>query len=333
MIADSWIEIEQFRLLVLRTAWRIDKYKDYKRVRKDISAVKAAMPKVLHDVAARALQIHGSLGVSNEMPFSAMVIESFHMGLADGPTEVHKVTVARQVLREYAARPTGLFPTGHLPTLPRRGAGPVRRRARAPRRPSCDAATVAVRTALRSGRARSSTGPRSRPTCAADLAGLDGRVRGAAVPERLGQPHLPAALRRRPSWCCAGRRSAWSRPAPTTCGASTGCCRGCGSSSTGRRGRYLFCDDHDVIGADFVVMERRRGEVVRDGVPGVDGRPPRRRPPGRLRPRRRAWPTCTCSTRRRPAWPTSAGPRASSSARWPAGRRAGSWCAPTTARR
>ena len=64
MIADSWIQIEQFRLLVLRTAWRIDKYNDYQRVRADISAVKAAMPKVLHDVASRALQIHGSLGVS-----------------------------------------------------------------------------------------------------------------------------------------------------------------------------------------------------------------------------------------------------------------------------
>ena len=64
MIADSWIQLEQFRLLVLRTAWRIDKYNDYQRVRGDISAVKAAMPKVLHDVAGRALQIHGSLGVS-----------------------------------------------------------------------------------------------------------------------------------------------------------------------------------------------------------------------------------------------------------------------------
>jgi acyl-CoA dehydrogenase len=116
MVADSWIEMESFRLLVLRTAWRIDKYKDYKRVRKDISAVKAAMPKVFHDVAARALQIHGSLGVSEEMPFSAMLIESFHMGLADGPTEVHKVTVARQVLSEYQPAP-GLFPTRHLPTL------------------------------------------------------------------------------------------------------------------------------------------------------------------------------------------------------------------------
>ena len=79
MIADSWIQIEQFRLLVLRTAWRIDRYNDYRKVRADISAVKAAMPQVLHDVAARALQVHGSLGVSHEMPFAAMVLESFHM--------------------------------------------------------------------------------------------------------------------------------------------------------------------------------------------------------------------------------------------------------------
>ena len=44
-IADSWIEIEQFRLLVLRTAWQIDKYKDYLKVRKDIAAVKARCPR------------------------------------------------------------------------------------------------------------------------------------------------------------------------------------------------------------------------------------------------------------------------------------------------
>ena len=116
MIADSWIQMEQFRLLVLRTAWKIDRYDDYLKVRADISAVKAAMPQVLHDVAARALQIHGSLGVSNEMPFAAMVLESFHMGLADGATEVHKTTLARQLLKGYS--PTDdLFPTMHLPTL------------------------------------------------------------------------------------------------------------------------------------------------------------------------------------------------------------------------
>lgn len=114
MIADSWTEIEQFRLLVLQTAWKIDRYEDYQRVRADISAVKAAMPKVYHDVAARALQVHGSLGVSNELPFGDMVLDSFRMGLADGATEIHKVTLARQLLRRY--QPTDdLFPAYHLP--------------------------------------------------------------------------------------------------------------------------------------------------------------------------------------------------------------------------
>lgn len=114
MLADSWIELEQFRLLVLQTAWKIDRYDDYELVRRDISAVKAAMPKVLHDVSVRALQIHGSLGVTNEMPFGSMVLESFHMGLADGPTQIHKVAVARSVLSDY--EPTnGLFPSQHLP--------------------------------------------------------------------------------------------------------------------------------------------------------------------------------------------------------------------------
>jgi len=113
-IADTWIEIEQFKLLVLRTAWKIDKYNDYLKVRKDISAVKVAMPKVYHDVVMRAMHLHGALGVSNEMPFTGMLIASEVMALADGPTEVHKSTVARQVLREHSAV-DGLWPTGHLP--------------------------------------------------------------------------------------------------------------------------------------------------------------------------------------------------------------------------
>jgi len=109
-IADSWVEIEQFRLLVLRTAWLIDKHQDYKRVLKDIAAVKAAMPKVLHDVAGRTLQLHGSIGLSKEMPFAQQLLDSYMLGLADGPTEVHKVTVAKQVLRGY--KPTNaLFPS------------------------------------------------------------------------------------------------------------------------------------------------------------------------------------------------------------------------------
>ncbi len=114
MIAESWLDLEQFRLLVLRTAWRIDKYADYRRVRGDISAVKAAMPGVLHRIASRALQVHGSLGVSQEMPFMAMIANAYHMGLADGPTEVHKTTLARSLLRGVDPAP-GLWPTTHLP--------------------------------------------------------------------------------------------------------------------------------------------------------------------------------------------------------------------------
>ena len=127
MIADSWIQLEQFRLLVLRTAWQIDHYNDYRKVRADISAVKAAMPQVLHDVAARALQIHGSLGASEEMPFGAMIMESFHMGLADGATEVHKITLARELLKGYKPA-SGLFPTTHLPQADGRGEEPLPRR-------------------------------------------------------------------------------------------------------------------------------------------------------------------------------------------------------------
>jgi acyl-CoA dehydrogenase len=114
MVADSWIDLEQFRLLVLQTAWKIDRYQDYKRVRGDISAVKAAMPGVLHRIASRALQVHGSLGITEEMPFMAMISNAYHLGLADGPTEVHKVTLARTLLSQ--TTPTeDLFPTTHRP--------------------------------------------------------------------------------------------------------------------------------------------------------------------------------------------------------------------------
>jgi acyl-CoA dehydrogenase len=113
-IADSYAQLMQFRLFVLYTAWSIDKHNDYRRVRKDIAAVKVVMPTVLHDIALRALQVHGALGASNEMPFHRMVLGASVLGLADGPTEVHKVTVARQVLREHSPS-DDLWPTEHLP--------------------------------------------------------------------------------------------------------------------------------------------------------------------------------------------------------------------------
>jgi acyl-CoA dehydrogenase len=114
-IADSWIDIEQFRLLLLRTAWLIDRHRDYKAVRKDIAAVKVAMPRVYHDVVRRAMHLHGALGISSEMPFSAMMVDAQVMAIADGPTEVHQWTLARQVLRDVVPGEP-LFGSGHLPT-------------------------------------------------------------------------------------------------------------------------------------------------------------------------------------------------------------------------
>jgi len=98
-IADSWVQLRQFRLLVLETAWLADEGHDWKMLRKNIAAVKTVMPKVLHDISERALQVHGALGLSTQMPFSDALINSYHVGLADGPTEVHKVTLAREILK------------------------------------------------------------------------------------------------------------------------------------------------------------------------------------------------------------------------------------------
>ena len=116
-IAESYAQLEMFRLLVLQTAWKIDQHHDYKLLRKDIAAIKFMMPSVLKDIVWRSMHLHGALGVSNEMPFSEMWQWAPSMSIVDGPTEVHKITVAQQVLKGYKPSP-GLWPTEFLP--PRR---------------------------------------------------------------------------------------------------------------------------------------------------------------------------------------------------------------------
>ncbi|MCU1377998.1 MAG: bbsG 3 [Acidimicrobiales bacterium] len=113
-IADSYAELQQFRLLVLYTAWEIDQHKDYHRSRKNIAAIKVLTPKVIHDAVLRSMHAHGALGVSNEMPFGGMWMMAPVMGIVDGPTEVHRITVAREVLKGYKPAP-GAWPTAHLP--------------------------------------------------------------------------------------------------------------------------------------------------------------------------------------------------------------------------
>jgi acyl-CoA dehydrogenase len=113
-IAESYAQLEMFRLLVLQTAWKIDQHHDYQRVRTDIATIKFLMPQVLKDIVWRSMHLHGALGVSNEMPFAEMWQWAPSMAAADGPTEVHKVTVARQVLKGYSPSP-GEWPTQFLP--------------------------------------------------------------------------------------------------------------------------------------------------------------------------------------------------------------------------
>ncbi|MFT4124712.1 MAG: acyl-CoA dehydrogenase family protein [Gordonia sp. (in: high G+C Gram-positive bacteria)] len=113
-IADSAIELEQYRLLVLKTAWTIDN-RPHGSARTLIAMCKVAMAKVYHDIIHRAIQLHGSLGVTTETPLHIWWTGVVSLGLADGPTEVHKIAVAKGVLRGY--HPTeSLFPTEHIPT-------------------------------------------------------------------------------------------------------------------------------------------------------------------------------------------------------------------------
>jgi acyl-CoA dehydrogenase len=113
-IADSYAELQQFRLLVLYTAWEIDQSHDYRKTRKNIAAIKVLTPKVVHDAVWRSMHAHGALGVSNEMPFASLWTMAPVMSVVDGPTEVHKVTVAREVLKDYQPS-EGLWPSNHLP--------------------------------------------------------------------------------------------------------------------------------------------------------------------------------------------------------------------------
>ncbi|GAC1384680.1 MAG: acyl-CoA dehydrogenase family protein [Acidimicrobiales bacterium] len=113
MIADSYAEINMLRLLVLWTAWTIDN-SSTQESRTQIAACKYTCAKVLHEVSYRAVHIMGSLGTTNLTPLQAMYAGAPTMGIADGVDEVHKVTVARNVLKGYRPH-EGLWPTEYIP--------------------------------------------------------------------------------------------------------------------------------------------------------------------------------------------------------------------------
>lgn len=114
MIADSAIELEQFRLLVLKTAWMIDT-QPHGAARMHIGMAKVAMATVFHDIAQRAVHLHGALGTSRDTPLAKLWMGVPMLAVADGPTEVHKVQIAKALLRGATPAP-GVFPTEHIPT-------------------------------------------------------------------------------------------------------------------------------------------------------------------------------------------------------------------------
>jgi acyl-CoA dehydrogenase len=106
-IAESRIEIEMARLLTLKAAWLMDTVGN-KHARTEIAAIKVAAPNVALKVIDRAIQVHGGGGVSDDFPLATMYAHLRTLRLADGPDEVHKLSIARRELRklqEAAATP------------------------------------------------------------------------------------------------------------------------------------------------------------------------------------------------------------------------------------
>ena len=113
-IADSEAEMQAARLMTLHAAWVMDT-EGVAAARKHIALIKFYGAKVLHDVVDRAVQAHGALGYSTDLPLEAMYRAARGARIYDGPDEVHRASVARQVLRGYEAPADGV-PTQHIPT-------------------------------------------------------------------------------------------------------------------------------------------------------------------------------------------------------------------------
>ena len=99
-IADSRMDIEQARLLTMKAAWLMDTVGN-KGARVEISAIKVIVPNMALRVIDRAIQAHGGMGMSDDVPLAAMYAGIRTLRLADGPDEVHRMQVAKRELRRY----------------------------------------------------------------------------------------------------------------------------------------------------------------------------------------------------------------------------------------
>jgi acyl-CoA dehydrogenase len=112
-IADSAAQMQAARLMTLHAAWKIDRFGS-SAARTDVSLIKVFGAQVLHDVVDRALQAHGGLGYSTDMPLEMLYRYARHARFVDGADEVHRESVSRQILRAYDAPEDGV-PTEYVP--------------------------------------------------------------------------------------------------------------------------------------------------------------------------------------------------------------------------
>jgi acyl-CoA dehydrogenase len=112
-IADSAAEMQAARLMTLHAAWKMDR-EGAAAARTEIGLIKFYGARVLHDVIDRALQVHGALGYSTDLPLEQMYRYARAARIYDGPDEVHRQSVARQLLRGYDPPEDGV-PSEHVP--------------------------------------------------------------------------------------------------------------------------------------------------------------------------------------------------------------------------
>lgn len=98
-IADSYMDIQAARLMTIDAAEKVDRSDP--KVRTDISAIKVFVPAAYTRVVDRAIQVWGAAGVSNDLPLSGMYLTARTLRLADGPDEVHRILIAKNVLHAY----------------------------------------------------------------------------------------------------------------------------------------------------------------------------------------------------------------------------------------
>jgi acyl-CoA dehydrogenase len=99
-VADSAAEIQACRLLTLDAAHKIDQGDE---ARVEVSVIKFYAARVLHDVVDRAVQVHGARGLTDETPLAGMLAMARGARIYDGPDEVHRMVVARRILKSFAA--------------------------------------------------------------------------------------------------------------------------------------------------------------------------------------------------------------------------------------